>query len=144
MPHQAETEKNKALVIQITQAKNENNIAKLKEFFAADFIAHISDWPEPMNREEYLAAVELSHKAFSPLIFTIEEMITEGDKIAVRILATGKHTGVYEHFQATQHDIEFRGMLMRRIINGKVVEEWQVNDHLTMLKQMGLSVNHII
>lgn len=33
---------------------------------------------------------------------------------------------------------------MSRIEKGKVREEWQVNGHLTTLKQMGLTINHII
>lgn len=140
----SQIEKNKDLVLQITKAKNENDVEKLREFLAPNFKAHISNLPEPLNREQYIQGVIESHKAFSNLIIEVEEIIAEGDRTASRISASGKHTGMFHGFMATQKEVKFCGMIMRRFENGKVVEEWQVNDHLTLFHQMGLSINHII
>ena len=137
-------EQNKALAGQLTQAQNEQDIRKLKKILSPNFKSHISDVPFPLNRDQYIQGVKMSHKAFSHLIFTIEDMIAEGDKVVVRLTARGKHTGDYQGFVPSRRKVKFAGIAIRRISKGKIVEEWQTNDQLSLLQQMGLSVNHII
>lgn len=137
-------EQNKALARQLTQAQNEQNIDKLKELLSPNFKSHISDVPFPLNCDQYIQGVKMSHRAFKHLEFTIEDLIAEGDKVVVRLTARGKHTGDYQGFVPSQHKIKFAGIAIRRISKGKIVEEWQTNDQLSLLQQMGLSVNHII
>lgn len=140
----SQIEKNKALACQLTQAQNERDIRKLKQLLSPDFICHISDVPFPLNRDQYIQGVKMSHKAFSHLEFTIGDIIAEGNKVVVRITARGKHTGEYQGFAASRRKVKFAGIAIRRISKGKIVEEWQTNDHLSLLQQIGLSVNHII
>lgn len=134
----------KEIVIQITKAKNENNRIKLLDLLEPEFKAHIAGNPNPLTREEYIHAIEMSHSAFSHLHFKIEDMIQEEDKIALRIIQEGKHTGTYQGHEASHSKVSFSGIIILRIVNGKVVEEWQVNDTLGLLRQIGLSVNHIV
>jgi predicted ester cyclase len=140
----AKLEHNKVLARQLTQAQNERDIRKLKQLLSTNFKSHISDVPFALNRDQYIQGIKMSHKAFSSLIFTIEDLIAEGDKVVIRITARGKHTGNYQGFIPSQEKIKFAGIAIRRISKGKIVEEWQTNDQLSLLQQMGLSVNHII
>lgn len=135
---------NKTLVLQIAQAKTENNRPQLIDLLSSDLKVHVSDRPSPLDREAYIQEIQLCHAAFSPLAFHVLDMVTEGDKIAVRLQIQGKHIGKYQHFHPSDQEVSFYSMLMCRIREGKVIEEWQVNDHLSMFQQMGLSVNHLI
>lgn len=137
-------EQNKTLARQLTQAQNEQDVVKLKKILSPNFKSHISDVPFPLNRDQYIQGVKMSHKAFKNLEFTIEDLFAEGDKVVVRVTARGKHTGDYQGFVPSQRKIKFAGIAIRRISKGKIVEEWQTNDQLSLLQQMGLSVNHII
>ena len=38
---------------------------------------------------------------------------------------------------ATKKDVEIRGIFMRRVQDGQVVEEWQATDLLWLMTQMG-------
>ncbi len=134
----------KKIVRQIIKAKNENNKEKLLQLLAPEFVAHVAGMPHPLNRNAYLEAVQASHEGFAPLVISIDDMIEEKDKIAVRIIVQGKHTGDYQGHEASLHKIKYYGIIMSRIVKGKVVEEWQVNDVLHLLRQIGLSVNHIV
>jgi len=140
----SQMERNKALARQLTRAQNEGDIKKLKQLLSLNFKSHISDVPFALNREQYIRGIKMSHKAFSSLEFSIEDLIAEGDKVVVRIIARGKHTGDYQGFIPSQQQIKFSGIAIRRFSKGKIVEEWQTNDQLSLLQQMGLSVNHII
>ncbi len=142
---EAQKNKNsKEIVRQINKAKNENNRETLLKLLSPQFIGHIAGYQGPVDRETYIAAIELFHAAFSPLTFTVQDMVEEGDKVAVRILICGKHVGDYQGHEASLNEIKYEGMIIKRIQDGLIVEEWQVNDTLGLLRQIGLSVNHII
>ena len=65
-------------------------------------------------------------------------MIAEGDKVTVRITARGTHTGVFQGMVATGKLTKITGIAIRRIADGKVIEEWVVNDQLGLMQQLGL------
>ncbi len=75
--------------------------------------------------------------AFSELTFTVEDMVAEGDEVAVRVMVRGRHAGVYQGIQPTRRQVEFGGISIQRIVDGKVAEEWQTNDQLGLLRQLG-------
>ena len=137
----SQIEENKVLARQLTQAQNEQDVRKLKKLLSPNFKSHISDVPFPLNRDQYIQGVKMAHKAFAHLEFTIEDLIAGGDKVVVRITARGKHTGNYQDFAASKQKIKFGGIAIRRILKGKIVGEWQTNDQLSLLQQIGLSVN---
>lgn len=132
---------NLAIARQVTEAQNELDTEKLRLLLAPDFEAHIADWPQPLNREQYIEGVLMSHRAFSNLHFTIEDIFGEGEKVVLRIKATGKHTGDYLGKPATYQHVSFVGMAIRYITNGKVYAEWQINDQFNLLKQLKAEEN---
>lgn len=141
---ESQLERNRALARQLTKAQNDENITLLKKILAPNFKCHISDVPFPLNREQYLLGIQRIHESFKNLKWTIEDLIAEGDKVVVRVTTRGKHTGNYQGFNISMQKVKFSGIAIRRILKGKIVEEWQTNDQLSLLQQIGLSVNHII
>jgi predicted ester cyclase len=125
-----------AIARQVTKAQNEQNEAKLKELLAPGFKSHISDQEKPLSREQYIKGVKMSHQAFSNLIFSIEDVVADKDKVVLRILAKGKHTGKYQGIAPTQKLVKFAGIVIRRIKDGRVVEEWQTNDQFSLQQQL--------
>jgi steroid delta-isomerase-like uncharacterized protein len=68
----------------------------------------------------------------------IEELIAEGDMVAVRWTAAGTHRGNSLGFAATQKRAEFGGMGIVRVRNGRIVEGWNNFDQLGMFRQLGV------
>ncbi len=128
--------KNKAIAIQLTKAQNANSSAQLLKLLSPNFKSHISDAPHPLTKEQYIEGVKMSHQAFSPLEFTIEDVIAEKDKVVIRLHAKGKHIGKYQGISPTNKWVVFSGIAIRRIKNGKIEEEWQINDQLSLLSQI--------
>lgn len=127
---------NKTIAAQLTHAQNQCDEAQLRKLLSPDFKSHISDVAQPMTRDQYIEGVKMAHQAFSDLIFTIKDTICENDKVVLRIIARGRHTGEYMGIAPTQNLVEFAGITIRRIRDGQVIEEWQTNDQLSLLRQI--------
>lgn len=88
-----------------------------------------------------LAAFREFHKsfreAFPNILVTVEDTVSEGDKVAARCAVRGQHTGDGLGFAATQAQIEFTGIAIVRVEDGKIVEAWNNFDFMTMHKQLG-------
>jgi steroid delta-isomerase-like uncharacterized protein len=131
-------ENNKAIARQLTETLDEGNVNKLRELLSPDFVSHFAGMPKPLNREQYIQVNTMAKAAFSDLKRTVEDMIAEGDKVAVRITARGTHTGAFQGIAATGKQTEITGIAIRRIAEGKIVEEWVINDQLGLMQQLGV------
>jgi hypothetical protein len=68
---------------------------------------------------------DVKKKAFQDLRMSVQEMIAEGDKVAVVWTFQGTHTGSgYEGLPPTGTRVEVRGITIWRIVDGRIVEEW--------------------
>lgn len=129
--------KQKKIIKHFVDAHNRQDLDALGNLLAPNFKAHIAGMDKTLELKAYLEGVKMAHQAFSNLTFTIQDIIEEGEKVAVHILAQGRHTGEYMGIQPTGKSIEFNAIAIRRIVDGKVIEEWQTNDHLTLFRQLG-------
>lgn len=75
--------------------------------------------------------------AFPDLRIQIEDILAEGDKVAVRIVAEGTHHGDVLGPQPTGNRVRFSGIVIARVVEGRIVEAWNSLDHLAILKQIG-------
>ena len=75
--------------------------------------------------------------AYPDLRVHVEETITEGDKIAARCRVTGVHQGEGLGLSATNKPVEFTGLRMVRVKDGKIVEAWNEFNFMEMYQQLG-------
>jgi len=112
----------------------------IDEMFAPDGVAHgLSDDPsQPMRGPEAFKVFHtMFRQAFPDIIVTVEDTVSEGDKIACRCVVRGKHTGDSLGFAATHSPMEITGMAMVRVKDGKIAEAWNNFDFMKMYKQLG-------
>lgn len=67
----------------------------------------------------------------------MEDVVAEGNKVAVRMTITGIHRGRFLGVNATGHTIRIQAIDIHQIQNGKIVRTWHVEDWATALSQMG-------
>lgn len=78
---------------------------------------------------------------YGELLFatTVEDTIAEGDRVVTRYTVRGTHQGEIEEFgPPTGRQLEFEGITVHHIEDGKIVEEWERYDNLGILQQLGL------
>lgn len=88
--------------------------------------------------ESFLSFFKMFKQAFPDIHITIEESVTEGDKIMVLCRVRGTHADHGIGFGPTGKAVDFTGMCMVRVRNGKIVESWNSFDFLGMFQQLGL------
>jgi len=81
---------------------------------------------------------ERLYRAFPDLHITLEDMIEEGDKVAVRDLVTGTHLGEFNGLPPTGKSVSYREIFIARFANGRIAEAWGVVDVFTQMKQLGV------
>ena len=135
-------EENKALVRRwFEEVWNQGRAEAIGEMFAADGIAHgLSDDPaKPLRGPEgFLPFHGQFRGAFPNIEVVVEDQIAEGELVATRCSVRGKHTGEHLGFAATHSPVEFTGMSITRIKDGKIVEAWNNFDFMKMYKQLGV------
>jgi steroid delta-isomerase-like uncharacterized protein len=138
---QPQCEANKALIRRwFDQVWNRGRAEAIPEMFAADGIAHgLSDDPaHPLRGPEGFGPFHDQFRgAFPNIEVVVEEQIAEGDLVATRCSVRGRHTGDHLGFAATNSPVEFTGITITRIKDGKIVEAWNNFDFMKMYKQLG-------
>ena len=142
MPDQNLSE-NKALLQRwFDEVWNRGRAEAIDELFAADGIAHgLSDDPQnPLTGPAgFRPFFEAFRGAFPNIQVVVEDLIAEGDKVVARCSVRGKHVGDHLGFAATNAPVEFNGIAIVRIRDGKIVEAWNNFDFTTMNRQLGVS-----
>ena len=75
--------------------------------------------------------------AYPDLRVDVEDAIREGDKIAARCRVTGVHQGEGLGLAATNKPVEFTGICMVRVKDGKIAEAWNEFNFMDMYQQLG-------
>lgn len=76
------------------------------------------------------------HLTFSEITMTVEDIIAEGDLVAVRWRGQGSHTGELFGIPATGREVHTSGTDLLRIVDGRIVEGWVNWDEIGMLEQL--------
>jgi steroid delta-isomerase-like uncharacterized protein len=76
-------------------------------------------------------------EAFPGVEVSVDDAITEGDKVAARCTVRARHEGDSLGFAATRQPVEFTGMTFARVRDGKIVEAWNNFDFMSMFRQLG-------
>jgi len=135
------SEENKALMRRwFEEVWNKGRAEALPEMFADAGIAHgLSD--DPANPLRGPAGFVPFHaqfrEAFPNIEVVVEDQIAEGDRVATRCSVRGKHTGDSLGLAATQSPVDFTGITITRIKDGKIVEAWNNFDFMKMYRQLG-------
>ena len=132
------SEENKALALRSWEIINQRNPDLVEEFYPPDFVWHEPD-QDIHGYEQAKQFLTLYFGAFPDLTHIVEDVIGEGDKVVTRYTIRGTHQGETEEFgPPTGKQMELEGITIHRIEDGKILEEWERYDNLSVLQQLGL------
>jgi steroid delta-isomerase-like uncharacterized protein len=99
---------------------------------------HAPGQPEPLQGPKgYLMIIAMMRTGFPDIQWTIEDMITENDKVAVRFTMRGTHQGKFFGVPATYRTIVVQAMNFYRLADDQIIEEFGQPDMLGLLTQIG-------
>jgi predicted ester cyclase len=79
--------------------------------------------------------------AFPDLQLTVENIIAEGDFVAISLTARGTHQGTFQGIPPTGKSVTVSAFEVVRIENGKLAEHWGGPDTLNLLQQIGAVIS---
>jgi steroid delta-isomerase-like uncharacterized protein len=131
------TEMNKTIAQQTMQALHERDLDGVRANVAPT--ARFYGWaPEPLDADGHKAFMSALLTAFPDSRFIVDDVITEGDKVAVRHRLQGTHQAELQGIPATGKQVEIGGIVIFRIENGMVAEAWLNADLMGMMQQLGV------
>lgn len=121
----------------LTRLYVQRDVESMTDFFAPDVVAQ----PLPAGIPAGVPGLKLMARvwleSFSDIQFTIHSFLYDQDRVAVRLLVTGVHTGSFMGIAPTGRHVEITDHPHFRLHNGKVVEIWDQLDMLSLLQQLG-------
>jgi len=81
--------------------------------------------------------IALFEAAFPGYRLDIEDMVAEGDLVAIRALFHGTHKGTFQGIAPTGRDVSMSAMVFYRIANGRIAQFWLNADAVSLLQQLG-------
>lgn len=116
---------------------NERDLTVADALFAPDYRNHAGgDYggPDGMRRlVEELTAAFPDHRS------SVEDVVAEGDRVALRVTFSGTHEGNFRGMPATGE--RFSQMQMHLVAfddHGRAIDHWAVRDDLGMMHQLGM------
>ena len=131
------TEDNKALVRRGYDALNERNWAAFDALCSPDIVFYNAS-TKIQGYPAYKQFISMYFTAFPDAHLTIEDMIAEGDTVAVRQTFHGTHKGDLMGIAPRGKQATATGISIFRIANGQAVEQRANYDDLGLLQQLGV------
>ena len=131
------TEENKTLLRRTYEAVNQGNLTAFFEQFTPDFVLRNGSLTiQGLDAFKQLEAMLLA--ALPDIHYTVEDLLAEGNKVAVRLTVTGTHRGVFLGIPPTGKHTTVTESAISRIVGGKIAEHWSETDMLGLLQQLGV------
>ncbi len=130
-------EQNKAVVRRYYDEVNKKNFAVVDEVLLPSFVQHSMVAASP-GREGVAALYRELAVAFPDFNFALDELIAEGNQVAVRMTGRYTHKGEFLGIPPTGKAIHLLKMDIFRFVNGRCVEHWDAADRLGLLQQLGV------
>lgn len=130
---------NKVLFWQyLEQVWERQNLAMIDEFLAPHYKRHRSPTSAALTRDGQKQLLTQFRTAFPDIQISVEEIIAEENRIAVRSIMSGTHHGEFFGIAPTGNNIEVNLLDIFHIEDGKFVEQWGGPDMLSLFQQLGV------
>jgi predicted ester cyclase len=119
------------------EAINKGDLSVIDETMAPDYVSHVGAMD--LDLDAFKGFVADWRTGFPDIHCSVENVITEGDRMAWTVRASGTHTGTFMGIPATGNTVDFLSVNEGRAdADGSFAEHWVVMDTMTMLQQMGV------
>lgn len=131
------TEENKAIVRHWFQTFNDRDFPAEEAARSADFVVHVPGAPAPLDGQGWKSFLAAFFTGFPDFRLVIEDMMAEGDRVAVRWVFRATHEGEFLGIPPTGKQVNVPAIEINRVADGKIAEHWFLLDQLGLLQQLG-------
>ncbi|MBC3811128.1 MULTISPECIES: ester cyclase [Undibacterium] len=117
---------------------NTGDASFAKAALDSNFIDRTLPTGRPQGIEGPLFASRNFRAAVPDLVTSVDEMLLVGDRVVGRLHFTGHFTGHFNGVQGKGQKVDFIATDIYRIADGRIAENWHLEDNLTLLQQLGI------
>jgi predicted ester cyclase len=110
--------------------------AVVDDFFAAGFVSHNNPPGFPPGAEGVKHFFTMFRDAFPDVTVEIDEILAEGDRVAVATTFTGTHDGELMGVAPTGRRVSVTGIDIVRVADGKIAEHRGLTDIVGLMRQL--------
>jgi len=107
----------------------------IDDLVARDFVPHTFG-PMAPGREGLREGMRRASAGVSDARFEIHDMVAEGDRVAVRLTSTARHTGTFMGMPPTGNSYSIDELHLFRIRDGQLIEHWHAFDTMDLVRQL--------
>jgi steroid delta-isomerase-like uncharacterized protein len=131
------TEMNKTVARQTMEALNRRDLEGVRAHMAPN--SRFYGWaPEPLDADGHKVFMSALLAAFPDSKFIVDDVIGEGDKVAIWHRLVGTHQAELQGIPTTGKQVEVGAIVIFRMEDGKVAEAWLNADIMGMMQQLGV------
>ena len=121
----------------VDQVINNGKYDEIPGLYTDDYVDHNSPPGAPGGLEGVRAVFAMFRGAFPDVHFDIDEMVSEGDRVATRVTGHGTNTGGFMGMPPSGKEATWASKGIFRVANGRIAEHWGMPDLLSLLGQIG-------
>ena len=116
---------------------NRGDTSALQELIHPDYVYRSPG--EELHGSDGLAALFAGYRsAFPDLAVQIDDLVVTDDATVMAFTLTGTHRGELLGISATGRRVQVNGMVRSRFRDGKIADEWEILDQLSLFEQLGI------
>lgn len=130
-------ERAKDLVREHFAAINDRDRSKIADLHADDVTVHSAD-RDLVGIDAVIEDWWAQLEAIPDLEDSIDMLIAEDERVAIRYITTGTHEGEFRGLDPTGKTVEVTSMAIVRVDGDEIVEWWNQPDRFEILSQLGI------
>jgi len=133
-------ERNKVIARELFAAIDSAKFDRLEVLLSDDFVLNAPGMPQSWKKADLFQAIKMHYASFPDWTHVIENVVAEGDNVAVKLNQHGTQKAQYEGIPATGKKVTNPAMHLMTIANGKVKDWWALEDNLGFMQQLGMDL----
>lgn len=117
---------------------NQDRLDTAAQFVWEDVVEQVPFPGQGPGLEGLQDVLRTMRTAFPDIHYSIEEQIAEGDKVLTRFEWTGTHRAEFLGVPATGRAVKVWGMVLDRLVDGRIKETRIIMDLLGLMMQLGV------
>ncbi|MBC9730749.1 flavin reductase [Streptomyces sp. TRM68367] len=119
-------------------AWDQGYVEALDDLLSPSYVRRRGPAAATQDRDQFKDSIRAVREAFPDLRTEIEDIVEDGDRLAIRWRSTGRHTGTFLGVPPTGKPVEVSGATFTRFDGSEVAEEWVTFDSRQLLEALGI------
>jgi steroid delta-isomerase-like uncharacterized protein len=132
--------KNIETIRQLYKLIDEQKLEACKELYSEDAKAYMGSSEESFIFSDVIPFIQMYYAAFPDYQHHIENIFAADAYVVAQLKYTGTHTGEFMEIDSTGSHIVYKGMFIFKMDDGRIIEQWGLEDDLTLMSQLGLEL----